>query len=91
MHNYEVGDPGGAAQNDSYQYSEGPHRNSTLSLVLLIIAVAVGAIVVLGLAFIALGVLFHLAGFLIRLALVVAVVAFVWRMVTRGRNHRHHY
>lgn len=36
----------------------------------------------------ALGWLFHLVGFLVRVALVTAVVALVWRRVTRGRIHR---
>lgn len=68
-----------------------PERHSVLSWVLLVAALAVGAVLVVGLAFWALGLVFSVAGVLLRVALVVAVAAFVWRRVTRGRGRRYDY
>jgi putative flippase GtrA len=60
-----------------------PRRHSVLSLVLLIVGVAVAAALGLSLAFWAFGFLFHILGFVLRIALVVAVAAFVWKRVMR--------
>ena len=68
-----------------------PARPSLLSLVLLISAVVVGAVVLLGLLFWVLGLVFSVAGLLVRVALVVAVAAVVWRRVVRGRSRRYDY
>jgi hypothetical protein len=68
-----------------------PERHSVLSWVLLVAALAVGAVVVVGLALWALGLVFSVAGVLVRVALVVAVAALVWRRVTRGRWRRSDY
>jgi hypothetical protein len=48
-------------------------------------AIALIAMLALGTATWAFGLLFHLAALLLRVALVTAVVAFVWRRITRRR------
>jgi hypothetical protein len=63
-------------------------RQSVLSLVLLIAAVAILGAIALGFTFWALGFLFHIVGVLLRIALIVAVAGLVWRRVTRGHWHR---
>ena len=84
MHNYEFGSSGASSGYTSPSDGDGP-RHSVLSLVLLICGVAVVAAVGLGAVFWALGFLFHVAGLILRIALITAVVAFVWRRVVRGR------
>lgn len=84
MHNYEFGSSGGSSGYTGPSDGDGP-RHSVLSLVLLICGVAVVAAVGLGAVFWALGFLFHIAGLILRIALITAVVAFVWRRVVRGR------
>ena len=84
MHNYEFGSSGGSSGYTSPSDGDGP-RHSVLSLVLLICGVAIVAAVGLGAVFWALGFLFHIAGLILRIALITAVVAFVWRRVVRGR------
>jgi putative flippase GtrA len=78
MPNYEFGS-WGASRPGPYGEPEGdaPQKHSTLAVV---------AIVGLGVAFWALGFLFHLAGWILRVAVLAAVAAFVWRRVTRHRS-----
>jgi putative flippase GtrA len=52
----------------------------------MIAVVAVVAIVGLGIAFWLLGFLFHLAGWILRVAVLAAVAALVWRRITRHRS-----
>ena len=68
-----------------------PDRPGLLSLVLLVAAIVVGAVIAVGLVLWALGLVFSVAGVLVRVALVVAVAALVWRRVTRGRSRRYDY
>jgi hypothetical protein len=63
-------------------------RHSVLSLVLLIAAVTVLGIIALGFTFWALGFLFHIFGLILKIALLAAVAAFVWRRVVRGHWRR---
>lgn len=73
-----------------YQQSYGPgrcHGRGIVRTVLFWTAVAVLAMFAFGVVTWAFGLVFHLLGLLVRIALVTAVVAFVWRRVTR-RNHR---
>jgi hypothetical protein len=87
MHNYEFGSwgasrsgPGGEPEGDPRQ------KHSTFSLIVMIAVVAVLAILGLGIAFWLLGFLFHLAGWILRVAVLAAVAAFVWRRITRRRS-----
>lgn len=63
----------------------GPGR-SIVRTVIFWTVLAVGAMFLLGTAFWALGLIFHLVSLLFRVALITAVVAFVWRAVTRRRG-----
>ena len=88
MHNYESGPFIGSG---SYSPSGGPdeHRGrSIFSLIVMIAIVAVAAVLVLGTAFWVLGLAFHLLGWIVKVALLAAVAALVWRRITRGRSHR---
>jgi hypothetical protein len=87
MHNYEFGS-WGASRPGPYGEPEGdaPQKHSTFSLIVMIAVVAVVAIVGLGVAFWALGFLFHLAGWILRVAVLAAVAALVWRRITRHRS-----
>ena len=89
MHNYEFGS-WGASRPGPYGEPEGdaPHKHSTFSLIVMIVVVAVLPSSVSGVAFWALGFLFHLAGWILRVAVLAAVAAFVWRWVTRRRSSR---
>jgi hypothetical protein len=87
MHNYQFG-PGAFTPHPG---GEGESRHSFFSLVLLIVAIVVAAAVFLGLVFWTLGLVFSVVGLLIRVALVAAVAALVWRRVTRGRSRKYDY
>jgi hypothetical protein len=82
MHDYQFGSSGSGAGDDY----DRPHRYSTLSLVLLIVGVAIAAAVGLGIIFWALGFLFHLLGWVLKIAILAAVAAFVWRRITCRRT-----
>jgi hypothetical protein len=91
MHNYEFGSRGGTGQYSSERYTPAgdPDRRGDRSILGLVVMVAVAVLVAmvgLGFAFWALGLFFHLLGFILRVALLTAVVAFVWRRVVRGRS-----
>ncbi len=89
MHSYEFGPIGGSGSAGSPKDpGDKPGGNSALSLILLIAVVVVVAVVGLGLAFWVLGTLFHFAGFIVRIALVTAVVALVWRRIAGRRSRR---
>ena len=83
MHDYQFGSSGSRAGGDP----DGPHRYSTLSLVLLIVGVAVAAALGLGIVFWALGLVWHLVGDIIKIAILAAVAAFIWRRIA-GRRSR---
>jgi hypothetical protein len=87
MHNYQFGS-GGASRPGPYGEPEGdaPRQHSIFSLIVMIAVVAVLAIVGLGVAFWLLGFLFHLAGWILRVAVLAAVAALVWRKITRHRS-----
>jgi hypothetical protein len=57
----------------------------TVKLVLSIVVVALAALLVLGAGFWLLGIVFGMLGWIVRIALLAAVAAFVWRLVTRRR------
>jgi hypothetical protein len=87
MHNYEFGS-WGASRPGPYgePEGEGPRKHSTFSLIVMIAVVAVLAIIGLGVAFWLLGFLFHIAGWILKIAVLAAVAAFVWRRITRHRS-----
>jgi hypothetical protein len=86
MHNFEFGPSSGGGQFESQVPGEPPRNHSVLSLVILICLVAGAAVIGLGLLFWVLGFAFHVAGLLLRIALLTAVVAFIWRRVVHGRS-----
>jgi hypothetical protein len=90
MHNYDLGPSSGSRP---FTPPPGPDepRHSVLSLVLLIVAVGVAAALALGLLFWAFGFLFSFAAVLLRVALIVAVAAFIWKRITRGRSRKYDY
>jgi uncharacterized transporter YbjL len=90
MHNYDFGSTTGP-QAFNRPGGDEPPRHSVLSLVLLIVAVGIVAAVGLGLVFWAFGFLFHVASLLLKVALIVAVAALVWKRITRGRSRKYDY
>jgi hypothetical protein len=64
-------------------------KHSLLSLVLVIAASIVAFSLAIGVVFWTIGVVLHLVGWLFRLALVVGVAAFVWRLVVGRAGRRH--
>jgi hypothetical protein len=90
MHNYEFGAAGGSGGENPYTEPEnhGSRKNSMFSLIVMIVVIAVIAAVALTITFWALGFLFHLAGWILKVAVLAAVAAFVWRWVNR-RWSRH--
>ena len=89
MYDYST-DPGtGAGPGSGTWGGAGWHRRpSLLRMVLIGVAVAFAASFVFGTLFWVLGLAFHLFGLLLRVALVTAVAAWVWRRVT-SRTGRH--
>ena len=65
------------------------HQNSIFSLIVMIVVVAIIGAVALSVTFWALGFLFHLAGWILRIAVLAAVAAFVWRKVNRRWSQDH--
>jgi membrane protein implicated in regulation of membrane protease activity len=88
MHNFEFGPSSGGGQFESQAPGEPPRNHSVLSLIILICLVAGAAVIGLGLLFWVLGFAFHVAGLLLRIAIITAVVAFIWRRVVHGRSRR---
>jgi hypothetical protein len=90
MHNYEFGPFGGASHQSSDSEPEGGcHRHSAFSLVAWIILLAVAAAIVLSIAFWVLGVVAGIAAWIVKIAILAAVGAFVWRRITRRSSHDH--
>jgi hypothetical protein len=89
MHNYETGPYGTGPYRVFGSEEEEPRRHSVFSLVALIAVVAVVGALALALVFLILGTLFSLAGFILKVAIIVAISAFIWRRVMRHR-HRHY-
>jgi hypothetical protein len=85
MHNYDAGRFGGSAESGASGRpdNDGPHRNSIFSLIVMIVLVAAVAAIGLTITFWALGFLFHLAGWILRIAVLAAVAAYIWRRVNR--------
>jgi hypothetical protein len=85
MHNYDSGPFGSAAQHGAYGEPEndGRQKHSMFSLIVMIVVIAVIAAVALSVTFWALGFLFHLAGWILKIAVLAAVAAFVWRRINR--------
>jgi hypothetical protein len=89
MHSYEFGSSGGSGSAGSPgDRGDKSNGNSALSLVLLIALVVVVAVVALSLAFWILGALFNFGGVILKIALLTAIVALVWRRIA-GRRRRH--
>ena len=61
------------------------HRHGFVRTAAMWVLIAVGVILAFGTVTWVLGVVFHLAAFLLKVALVAAVVAFVWRRIVRRR------
>jgi hypothetical protein len=91
MQNSGHGAFGGASPYPPGGRPDDASKPSLLSLVLLLAALIIGAVILVGVAFWALGLVFSVAGLLLRVALVVAVAALVWRRVVRGRSRRYDY
>jgi hypothetical protein len=84
MHNYDSGAlgsthqaPYGGPEKDS------PEKHSMLSLIAMVVVIAVTAVIGLTITFWALHFLFDLAGWILRVAVLAAVAAFVWSRVNR--------
>jgi hypothetical protein len=89
MHNYDAGPLGDPAHHTGYGEPEPnrPRKPSIFSLIVMIVAVAAIAAVGLTITFWALGFMFHLAGWILRVAVLAAVAAYVWRRVNRRWSH----
>jgi hypothetical protein len=87
MSDYDFGHSGGFTAGSSHHSSDndGPRQNSIFSLIVMIVVIAIIAAVLLGVAFMVLGFLFHIAGWILKIAILAAVAAFVWRRITRRR------
>ncbi|HEX6392420.1 MAG TPA: hypothetical protein VFZ97_03200 [Acidimicrobiales bacterium] len=86
MHSYETGPYGAGPTYRVVGNDEDEHRRpSVFSLVALIAVIAIAAALVLGLVFLILGTLFSLAGAILKVAILVAVAALIWRRVMRRR------
>lgn len=83
MHSFESGPIG--AQFHEVGGDEPGHR-SAFSLMALIAVVAVLAVLVLGLVLLVLGFVASLAGTLLKIVILAAVAAFIWKRVMRCRR-----
>ena len=88
MHDYVSGALGGSTHQTPYG---GPERHtsekhSVFSLIVMVVVIAVIAAVGLSITFWALGFLFHLLGWILKVAVLAAVAAVVWRWVSRRCN-----
>ena len=89
MHNYDLGSSSGTWAQTPGDDPGACHHRSVLSLVLMIVGIALAATIGLSLVFWAFGFLFSILGFVLRVAIVVAVAAFVWKRVMRHRSRRY--
>ena len=88
MHNYETGPYGtGPTFRVFGGDEEEPRRHSVFSLLALIAVVAIVGALALALVFLILGTLFSLAGAILKVAILAAVAALIWRRIMR-RRHR---
>ena len=89
MPNYDFGPFGGSGGPSPYTEPEHDthHKSSMLSLVVMIVLLAVLGGIALSVTFWAMGFLFHLAGWILRIAVLAAVGAFVWHKVSRRWSH----
>ena len=69
---------------DTYRRNRGGH--GVFRTVAMWVGIAVVAMILFSSAMWALGLVFHIFGLLVRVALVTAVVALVWRRITRRRH-----
>ena len=90
MPNYDAGPLGDPAHYSGYgdPQPDRPRKPSIFSLIVMIVVVAAIAAVGLTIAFWVLGFVFHLAGWILKIAVLAAVAAYVWRWV--GRRSSHH-
>ena len=86
MHSFEPGPGGGPTYRVFGGDDEEPNRHSVFSLIALIAVIAVVAALAIGLVFLILGTLFSIAGAILKVAIFVAIAAFVWRRVVRRRR-----
>ena len=89
MHNYDSGllvdpVPSGPVRRTGGRRTR---KHSIFSLIVMIVVVAAIAAVGLTITFWALGFMFHLAGWILRVAVLAAVAAYVWRRVNRRWSH----
>jgi hypothetical protein len=91
MSNYDFGTYGGSTHQSAHGEPDdgGPRRHSVFSLIAMIAVVTVITIIGLSVAFWALSLLFHLAGLIVKVAIVAAVAALVWRRCCRRRSQDH--
>lgn len=78
-----IGGSGDPSAYTGYGDLNQPPRRSPFGLACTIACVAVAAVVGLGVVFWALGFVFDMLGWILRIAILAAVAAFVWRRVTR--------
>lgn len=93
MHDYDYGSIGGSAGASGgpsaytgYGDLNQQPRRSPFALACTIACVAVAAVVGLGVVFWALGFVFDMLGWILRIAILAAVAAFVWRRVSHRRT-----
>lgn len=88
---YDFGPIGGSSAQSSHHQPDNDdrHKNSIFSLIVMIVVVAVVGAVALSVMFWAMGFLFHMAGWILRIAILAAVAAFVWRRINRRWSHDH--
>ncbi len=86
---YDFGPFGSTGQSSHHEPDEAPRKNSIFSLIVMIVVVAVLGAIALSVVFWAMGFLFHLAGWILRIAVLAAVAAFVWRKINRRWSHDH--
>lgn len=82
MHSFDSG-PLGAQFHEVTGGGDDPGRHSVFSLVALIAVVAVLAVLALGLVFLVLGFIASLAGTILKIVILAAVAAFIWKRVMR--------
>ncbi|HVA75534.1 MAG TPA: hypothetical protein VNF71_13330 [Acidimicrobiales bacterium] len=82
MHSFDSG-PLGAQFHEVTGGGDDPERHSAFSLIALIAVVAVLAVMALGLVFLVLGFVASIAGAILKIVILAAVAAFIWKRVMR--------
>jgi biotin transporter BioY len=85
---YDFGSLGGHSSHHDPE-NDAPRQNSIFSLIVMIVVIAILGAFALGVVFWAMGFLFHLAGWILKIAILAAVAALVWRRITRRRSPDH--